>query len=147
MAAMTRDEVLAVVAKARKEGVRANLGYTNLRGADLGYADLGYADLGGANLGYTTGAGQVCLSVQGLPSGIATPGGIGSSPQPRALHRSYSTPTPLAHRARQSGATRSGDRPDMAMGLGTGGLTGGSPGGLCPDLLPPQPALALPGAH
>ena len=48
--------------------------------------------------------------VAGEPSGIATPGGIGSSPQPRALHRSYSTPTPLAHRARQSGATRSGVR-------------------------------------
>ena len=46
--------------------------------------------------------------VAGEPSGIATPDGIGSSPQPRILHRPYSTPTPLAHRARQSGATTSG---------------------------------------
>jgi len=61
MSAMTGDEVLAVVAKARKEGVRANLGGANLGGANLG----------GANLVGATGAGRVCLSVQGLPSGVA----------------------------------------------------------------------------
>ena len=82
MSAMTGDEVLAVVAKARKEGVRANLGYANLGGADLGGANLvganlgganlRYANLVGANLRYATGARGVCLSLQGLPSGVAT---------------------------------------------------------------------------
>ena len=56
--------------------VGANLGYAdlgdaNLVGANLGYADLRDANLVGANLGYATGAGGICLSVQGLPSGRA----------------------------------------------------------------------------
>ena len=86
MTKMTAADAIRIAKEAREKGVRADLGGADLGGADLGGADLGGADLGGANLRGANlggadlggadlrgavGAGGVCLSVQGLPSGIA----------------------------------------------------------------------------